>query len=98
MSNLIVPGEHKGERNGHGQVSALTEAPPVSGIEAGGGEFRFAHEGRKAQVSKKIQIPRELLVLLSDFMETRKMAGHLAIEFRNGCVASVEAVTKKSYK
>jgi len=47
---------------------------------------------------RKIPVPKELYVLLVDFMKTRKMAGHLSIEFRDGAIASVEAVTKKHYK
>jgi len=47
---------------------------------------------------RKISIPKDLLVLLVDFMKTRKMAGHVCINFRDGAIVSVEAVTKKHYK
>jgi len=47
---------------------------------------------------RKIFVPKELIMLLHNFMEARKMAGHIAIEFCAGTITSVEAVTNKRYK
>jgi argininosuccinate synthase len=45
-----------------------------------------------------VEIPKELFIALSDFLETRKYAGEISIEFRNGQIVSVEAVSKKCYR
>jgi hypothetical protein len=46
----------------------------------------------------RVEIPKELFIALSDFLETRKCAGEISIEFRNGEIVSVEAVSKKRYR
>jgi len=46
----------------------------------------------------RVEIPKELFVALSDFLETRKYAGEIKIEFRSGEIISVEAVSKKRYR
>jgi len=46
----------------------------------------------------RVEIPKELFVALSDFLETRKYAGEIKIEFRSGEIVSVEAVSKKRYR
>ena len=45
-----------------------------------------------------IEIPKELFVLLWDFSEGNKRTGSVIIQFRNGGVTGLEAVTKKTYK
>jgi len=45
-----------------------------------------------------ISIPRELFVALSDFMMTRKCPGSITIQFRNGEILCVEALTKKTFR
>jgi hypothetical protein len=46
----------------------------------------------------RLEIPKELFVALSDFLETRKYPGEIKIEFRSGEITSVEAVSKKRYR
>lgn len=46
----------------------------------------------------KIEIPKELFVLLWDFSEGNKPTGSVIMQFRNGGVAGLEAVIKKTYK
>lgn len=46
----------------------------------------------------RVEIPEELFVALSDFLETRKYAGEIKIEFRSGQIVGVEAVSKKRYR
>ena len=46
----------------------------------------------------RVEIPEELFVALSDFLETRKYAGEIKIEFRSGQIIGVEAVSKKRYR
>jgi len=46
----------------------------------------------------KIEIPKELFVLLWDFSEGNKQTGSAIMQFRNGGVAGLEAVIKKTYK
>ena len=45
-----------------------------------------------------IEIPRELFGALSDFLEGNKPAGSVTIQFRNGGVAGLEGLVKKTYK
>jgi hypothetical protein len=47
---------------------------------------------------KEIEVPRELFAILSDFMVTRKDAGSMVVQFRNGGVAGLETLIKKKYK
>jgi hypothetical protein len=46
----------------------------------------------------QIEIPKELFVLLWDFSEGTKQTGSVIMQFRNGGVAGLEAVIKKTYK
>ena len=46
----------------------------------------------------KIEIPKELFVLLWDFSEGNKQTGSVIMQFRNGGVAGLEAVIKRTYK
>jgi hypothetical protein len=46
----------------------------------------------------QIEIPKELFGLLWDFSEGNKQTGSVIIQFRNGGVAGLEAVIKKTYK
>jgi hypothetical protein len=46
----------------------------------------------------QIQIPRELFGALSDFVHGAKPTGSVVIQFRNGGIAGLEAVIKKTYK
>ena len=47
---------------------------------------------------RQIEIPRELYVALQDFIEGSKCNGSIVIQFRNGGIAGLEAVVKKTYK
>lgn len=46
----------------------------------------------------KIEIPKELFALLWDFSEGNKPTGSVIMQFRNGGVAGLEAVIKRTYK
>ena len=46
----------------------------------------------------RIEIPRELFGLLLDFLQGSKQNGSVVIQFRNGGIAGLEAVIKKTYK
>jgi hypothetical protein len=46
----------------------------------------------------KVEIPKELFGLLWDFFHGSKSAGSVVIQFRNGGIAGLEAITKKTYK
>jgi hypothetical protein len=46
----------------------------------------------------QIHIPKELFGALADFLQGSKPTGALVIQFRNGGVAGLEAVIKKTYK
>ena len=46
----------------------------------------------------RIEIPRELFGLLLDFIQGSKQNGSVVIQFRNGGIAGLEAVIKKTYK
>jgi len=45
-----------------------------------------------------VEIPKELFVVLCDFLHIRKDAGSMIVHFRNGGVAGLEALIKKRYK
>jgi hypothetical protein len=46
---------------------------------------------------KKIAIPQELFVALSDFLKTRKCPGSVTIDFRCDEIVGIEALTKKRF-
>jgi hypothetical protein len=46
----------------------------------------------------RIEIPKELFGLLLDFLQGSKQTGSVVIQFRNGGVAGLEALIKKTYK
>ena len=46
----------------------------------------------------RIEIPQELFGLLLDFVQGDKQAGSVVIQFRNGGIAGLEAMIKKTYK
>jgi hypothetical protein len=46
----------------------------------------------------RVEIPRELFLALYDFLLGSKASGSVTIHFRNGGVAGVEALVKKTYK
>lgn len=46
----------------------------------------------------QVPIPRELFAALADFLQGSKPTGSLVIQFRNGGVAGLEAMIKKTYK
>ncbi|MGZ4853719.1 MAG: hypothetical protein ACXVKH_00750 [Candidatus Angelobacter sp.] len=46
----------------------------------------------------QIEIPKELFGLLWDFIQGSKPTGSVIMQFRNGGIAGLEAVTKKTYK
>lgn len=45
-----------------------------------------------------VEIPKELFIALSDFLETRKCPGDISIHFRSGEITCVEATAKKRYR
>ncbi|HWZ45470.1 MAG TPA: hypothetical protein VNW97_18490 [Candidatus Saccharimonadales bacterium] len=45
-----------------------------------------------------ISIPKELFGALADFLQGSKPTGALIIQFRNGGIAGMEALIKKTYK
>jgi hypothetical protein len=45
-----------------------------------------------------VEIPKELFGLLWDFLHGSKPSGSVVIQFRNGGIAGLEAITKKVYK
>lgn len=46
----------------------------------------------------EIEIPRELYAALWDFLDGSKCSGSIVIQFRNGGIAGLEAVVKRTYK
>ncbi len=46
----------------------------------------------------KIEIPKELFMVLCDFLDIRKNAGSMVVHFKNGGVAGLETLTRKKYK
>jgi hypothetical protein len=46
----------------------------------------------------QVEIPKELFGLLWDFSRGAKPTGSVIIQFRNGGIAGLEAVIKKTYK
>lgn len=46
----------------------------------------------------QLEIPKELFRVLWDFLNGEKQAGSATIHFRNGGIAGLEALIKKSYK
>jgi hypothetical protein len=46
----------------------------------------------------QIEIPQELFGLLWDFVNGDKPAGSVVIQFRNGGIAGLEAIIRKTYK
>ena len=46
----------------------------------------------------QIEIPKELFGLLWDFSAGNKPTGSVIIQFRNGGIAGLEAIIKKTYK
>ncbi len=47
---------------------------------------------------EQIEIPKELFGLMWDFLEGSRAAGSVIIQFRNGGIAGLEAIIKKTYK
>ena len=46
----------------------------------------------------EIEIPKELFSVLRDFTEGHKQNGTAVVQFRNGGVAGLETMIKKTYK
>jgi hypothetical protein len=46
----------------------------------------------------QIEIPKELFGLLWDFLHGDKASGSVIIQFRNGGVAGLESLVKRTYK
>jgi len=46
----------------------------------------------------QIKIPKELFTVLWDFLKGNKANGSVVVQFRNGGVAGLEAISKKIYK
>jgi hypothetical protein len=46
----------------------------------------------------QVEISKELFGLLWDFLHSSKPIGSVVIQFRNGGIAGLEAIIKKTYK
>lgn len=46
----------------------------------------------------RVRIPKELFEALQEFLETRKHAGSITLQFRSGDIICVEALAKKTYR
>jgi len=46
----------------------------------------------------EIEIPKELFGVLHDFMEGHKQTGSAIIQFKNGGIAGLETMIKRTYK
>lgn len=46
----------------------------------------------------QVEIPKELYMVLWDFLQGSRNSGSITIQFRNGGVAGLEAVVKRTYK
>jgi len=46
----------------------------------------------------QIEITKELYIALSDFMKTRRHAGSITVQFRQGEILCVEVLVKKTYR
>ena len=46
----------------------------------------------------QIEIPKELFAALWDFLRGNRPSGSVTIQFRNGGIAGLEALIKKTYK
>jgi hypothetical protein len=60
----------------------------------------FQHEAYRviAPDGNQIEISRELFGALWDFLQGNKPTGSVVIHFRNGGIAGLEAIIKKTYK
>jgi hypothetical protein len=47
---------------------------------------------------RQIEIPKELFLALWDFLEGRKTAGSITLQFRDGTLSCLEAVAKKNFR
>jgi hypothetical protein len=47
---------------------------------------------------RQVEIPKELFLTLWDFLEGRKAAGSITLQFRDGTLSSLEAVAKKNFR
>ena len=47
---------------------------------------------------RQVEIPKELFVALWDFLEGRKAAGSITLQFRDGSLSCLEAVAKKNFR
>ncbi len=46
----------------------------------------------------QVEIPKELYMVLWDFLQGSRSSGSIIVQFRNGGIAGLEAVVKKTYK
>jgi hypothetical protein len=67
--------------------------PAVTPIQQGRSQyFVVAPDGNQ------VEIPKELFGLLWDFLHGDKASGSVIIQFRNGGVAGLESLVKRTYK
>jgi hypothetical protein len=52
----------------------------------------------KSPEGMQIEIPKELYDALREFVHETKAMGSVVIQFRNGGIAGLEALVKKTYK
>lgn len=52
----------------------------------------------KSPEGMQIEIPKELYEALREFVQETKAMGSVVIQFRNGGIAGLEALVKKTYK
>jgi len=75
---------------------------PLDHDSAQSGQEAVADEthGRYVALSpdgRKIVIPKELFLVLSDFLKTRKCPGSVTVAFRCDEIVGIEALTKKRF-
>ena len=90
MLNTVAQSEKKDQ----GRLPGLAQANAISKVQ----ESQKMPGIEYSRDPRKIVITKEVFMLFMDFMETRKMAGHMAIEFSDGDITSVEGIAKKRYK
>ena len=66
---------------------------PVTSIQDGKHQYLVV-----APDGNNIEIPKELFGVLWDFLQGNKSTGSVVIQFRNGGIAGLEALVKKTYK
>jgi hypothetical protein len=67
--------------------------PTVTPIQQGRSQYLVI-----APDGNQVEIPKELFGVLWDFLQGAKSSGSVIIQFRNGGVAGLESLVKRTYK